>query len=173
MTYNAVSGGIDPTDGVHTIWNPQRMLKVGGGSYSLATELRAGLRRLSRLCSYNNLYPDLFVMGENVFDAQMSFMEGAVKITLDQLQNDKGMWENFEMYEHRGSVYLYDKALGVNEVWAINHQFLKIRVHKGTNFTYSDWAPMPGKIAAKSRSCLLYATPYLKRRDAHGAGTFT
>ena len=173
LTYNAVSGGIDPTNAAYAIWNPQRMLKVGGASYSLATELRAGLRRLSRLCAYNNLYPDVFVMGEDVFDAQMSFMEGAVKITLDELHNDKGAWENFEMYENRGSYYLYDRALTAKEVWAINHKFLRIRIHKGTNFIFDNWMPMPGKIAAKSRSCLLYAAPYLKRRDAQGYGLFT
>ena len=173
MTYNAVSGGLDPTNPKYAFWNPQRMLKTGGSQYSLATELRAGLRQLARLCSYNNLYPDIFMMGSDVFDAQMAFMEGAVRITLDQLQNDKGGWENFEMYEHRGSVYLYDKSLAAKQVWAINHKFLSIRIHKGTNFIFDQWAPIPGKISAKARNCLLISNVICRRRDAQGTGTFT
>lgn len=172
MTYNATSGGVDPTQPDFTFWNPQRMLTSAGASYSLATQLRAGLRRLARLCTYNFLEPDIYVMGEDVYDAQIAYMESAVRITIDDLRSQQG-WDNFQMWTYNGKTYLYDKQLGAKDVWLINHEYLPIAIHSGTNFQYEPWQFIPGKIAAKSRSCLLYATPYCRRRDAQGAGTFT
>lgn len=61
MAYNQTCGGIDPTQPGFAYWNPQRGLKADGSSFSLATEFRAGLRRLERLCTYNFETPEFWL----------------------------------------------------------------------------------------------------------------
>lgn len=171
MAYNVACGGIDPTVAGFAYWNPQRMLKAGGGSYSLATEFREGSRRLGRLCSYRGEVPHVVVCGEDVYDAAQAYAEGKLQLRLDELKDSLG-WGNFEMFPMNGRTYIYDQAMDAKTQWMINCNKVKVRIHRGTNFAMQNWQMMEGKVA-KKRDCLTYAAVYCKGRNYNGVGTFT
>jgi len=175
MAYDQSCGGIDPTVAGFSYWNPQRGLKPAGTQYALATELRDGMRRLVRLCTYNRESPKVWLMGEDLYNAVQAFQESFMKVSTKDVKNQfNGDLEDFEMFtDNEGRYYIYDAALGAKTGWLINPKRLKIRIHSGTNFVFEPWQFVPGKVAAKSRQLLVYAAVYCKRRNANGYITFT
>jgi hypothetical protein len=175
MAYDQACGAIDPTAAGFGYWNPQRGLKVGGAQYALATEMRAGMRRLVRLCTYNGEMPRLWLMGEDLYDATCSYFEDKLRITIGELRSsakEKAL-DNFEMFtDPRGNTYIYSQDLAAKTGWLINTNRTRIRVHSGTNFSFEPWQMMEKKVA-KKRNCLLYACVYTRRRNANGYIEFT
>ena len=171
MTYDASCGGIDPTAAGYSYWNPQRGLKSGGGSYALATELRAGNRRLTRLCTYQGEVPRVYIAGEDVYDAMQSWAEDKLQMTIKDIKDSDG-WGDFEMFAFNGKTIIYDADMDAKTGWLINTNRTKLRIHSGTNFQFENWQMMEGKIA-KKRDMLLYASLYTKRRNTNGTITFT
>lgn len=170
MAYNQTCGGIDPTQPGYAYWNPQRMLKSAGGSYSLATEMRAGLRRLTRLCTYNDEAPDVMMAGEDVYDSMQAWAEEKLNLRLSDIKQSSG-WGDFEMFDYNGRTVIYDRDLDPKAVELYNFKRTKVRIHRGTNFVFENWQMMENKVA-KKRNCLVYASVYTKRRNANGYGVF-
>lgn len=163
--------GIDPATAGYAYWNPQKGVKSGGGTFALATELRAGTRRLLRLCSYQGEKPDLMVCGEDLYDANLAYYETFIRTTIEQA-GKTGADSGLSFKTPGGLTYVYDAALGAKEGWAINTKRTPIRVHSGTNFTFQPWQMMEKKVA-KKRDCLLYMAIYTRRRNMNGNITFT
>ena len=172
MAYNQTCGGIDPTVAGFAYWNPQRMLKGDNvTAYSLATEMREGMRRLDRLCSYQGFSPDVVIAGEDVYDAQQAWAEEKLRMSVDDLREKQG-WGAHQMFTHNGKTWIYDPDLNAKTVEMWNFQYVKVRVHSGTNFQMQPWQMMESKVA-KKRDCLTYMSVYCKQRNRHGFGTFT
>jgi hypothetical protein len=173
MAYDQSCGGIDPTAAGYGYWNPQRGLKPAGTQYALATELRAGMRRLERLCTYNFEVPSLWLMGEDVYDAMVAYLESKAGFLNPTDMKKQKEWTDFNMAaDQKGRTYIYDASLGSKDAWLINTKRTKIRVHTGTYFAFQPWMRMEKKVA-KKRECLLAASVYTKRRNANGYITFT
>ena len=172
MAYDQPCGGINPTAPGFAYWNPQQGLKSGGGQYALATEFREGFRRLVRLCTYKKNTPDVFVCGEDLYDAFQSYAESKLQLRLDELKSQRG-WGDFNMFPMNGQTIVYDEALGPKTGWLLNlKRWVRVRIHRGTNFSFEPWQMMPNKVA-KKRDCLTYASVYCKRRNANGSITYT
>lgn len=171
MAYDATCGGIDPTSPGFGYWNPQRGLKSGGGSYSLATELRAGLRRLSRLCTYLAEKPDVMIAGEDVYDAMQAWAESTLRMTLSDIKTPAG-WGDHEMFDLNGRTVIYQPSMSAKTAWLVNFNRVKVRIHRGTNFVFEPWQMMTDRVA-KKRDCLVYAAVYCQRRNVNGVITFT
>ena len=172
MAYNQTCGGINPTTAGYGYWNPQRMLKSDGVTpFALATEHREGLRRLDRMCSYQGFAPDVVMAGEDVYDAQQAWAEEKLRLSMDDIREKQG-WGAHQMFTHNGKTWIYDPDLGAKTVEMWNFDFLKIRVHSGTNFQMQPWQMMESKVA-KKRDCLVYMSVYCTQRNRHGFGTFT
>lgn len=172
MTYNASVGGIDPTVAGFGYWNPQQGLKVGGGTYALATEFREGFRRLERLSTYRGYRPTVFICGEDLYSEFQSWAESKLQLRIDDLKDQKG-WGDFEMFPNNGRTIIYDADMGAKTGWLIDFKdAVKLRIHRGTNFTFEPWQMMEGKVA-KKRNCLTYASLYVKRRNNCGVITYT
>lgn len=187
MTFNAVCGGVDPTVAGNEFWNPQRGLKAAGTSYALATEMREGLRRLNRLVAVSGggkvlgkdpysgegIAPDVLICGEDLYDAQQSWAEGKLRMTMSEIKDSSG-WGDFEMFTVNGRTIIYEPALDAKTGWLMNFKkAVRIRVHSGTNFKFTPWNLLPNKIETKYRDCLVYAATYVKSRRALGVITFT
>ncbi len=119
MTFDAVCGGIDPTKAGFGYWNPQRGLKSGGGQFALATEMRAGLRRLTRLCTQRNDAPDVQLAGEDVYDAMQAWAEEKLRMSLADIKASKG-WGDFEMFDFNGRTVIYDPDMDAKTTQLIN-----------------------------------------------------
>jgi hypothetical protein len=172
MTFDASVGGIDPTAPGFGYWNPQRGLKSGGGSYALASEFREGFRRLERLTTYRGRRPTVFVCGEDVYDAFQAWAETKLQLRLDELKSQKG-WGDFEMFPYNGRTIVYDADMDAKTGWLIDFkESVKLRIHRGTNFTFEPWQMMTNKVA-KKRDCLTYASLYCKYRNSNGSITYT
>lgn len=173
MAYNQSCGGIDPTQPGFGYWNPQRGLKANGSQYALSTELRAGMRRLERLCTYNFEVPSLWLMGEDVYDAQIAYLESKAGFINPSDMKKQKEWTDFGMaMDNKGRTYIYDAGLPTKTAWLLNTKRTPIRVHKGTYFTFEPWRRMEKKVA-KVRECLLAAAVYTKRRNANGSIEYT
>ena len=79
---------------------------------------------------------------------------------------------DFEMFDFNGRTIMYSHALPAKTGWLLNMNRTKVRIHRGTNFTFESWQMLPSKVA-KKRDCLTYAAVYTKRRNANGVITFT
>lgn len=172
MAYNSSCGNIDPTVPGFAYWNPQQGLKTGGGSYALATEFRDGFRRLERLCTYRGYRPNVFLCGEDLYDAFQSWAETKLQLRIDDLKDQRG-WGDFEMFPYNGRTIIYDTDMPAKQGWLIDFKdSVKLRIHRGTNFTFNPWQMMESKVA-KKRDCLTYASLYVKRRNSNGVITYT
>lgn len=172
MAYDQSCGGLNPTTPGFGYWNPQRMLKSGGGSYALATEFRDGIRRLNLLCSYKWGAPSVHIVGADVYDAYMAWAESKLQLRIDDIKQQRG-WGDFNMFPVQGTTIIYDEKMGAKDIWALNFKkAVKVRIHSGTNFQFEPWQMMENKVA-KKRNCLVYASVYCRHRNANGYGTFT
>lgn len=173
MAFDQICGAIDPTVAGFEYWNPQQGLKSDGVTqWSLATEMRPGQRAITRDLTYVGLSnPDVEVCGEDLYDAMQAYAEDKVRLSLDELRDERG-WGGFDMFPFNGKTYIYDPAMDAKTGWLLNTTTgIKLRVHSGTNFQFEDWQMMESKIA-KKRDCLLYASLYVKRRNANGFITY-
>ena len=175
LTVDITCGGIDPTKTGFAYWNPQIALKDADAQtkYSLADDLRAGLRKLRRLCTKNKMSPDVFFMGEDVWDAHCHFVEGKSQVNLTPEQAQK--FGGFEMLVDNGKVYIYDEELPPKTAWALNFRngAVQLRIHKDTNFSFQPWENTSGKIQTKHRHCLLYAATVCRKRNLNGTIEFS
>lgn len=172
MAFDQTCGGIDPTADGYAYWNPQRGLKEGGGSYALATEMRDGMRRLTRLTTYRKNTPDVLVCGEDLFNEHQKYAEDKLQLRLDDMKDQRG-WGDFNMFPMNGKTIIYDEDMDAKTGWLMNFKkHTKLRVHTGTNFVFENWQMMEGKVA-KKRNQLLYASLYTRRRNANGFIQFT
>lgn len=172
MTFNAACGTIDPTAPGYGYWNPQQGLKSGGGQYALATEFREGFRRLERLTTYRGRRPTVFVCGEDLYDEFQAWAESKLQLRIDDLKSQKG-WGDFEMFPYNGRTIVYDADMPAKTGWLIDFkESVKLRIHRGTNFTFEPWQMMTNKVA-KKRDCLTYAALYVKYRNSNGSITYT
>lgn len=173
MLYDQPCGGVDPTQPGFAYWNPQRGLKTDGVTqFALATEMRAGMRRLVRLCTYQGERPTVWRMGEDLYDAAQAWAEDKLRMTLDEIKDSSG-WGDHEMFTINGQTMIYDPDLDPKRGELFNFKRTRVRVHSGTNFQFTPWQMMEGKMAAKKRNCLVYYCVYTERRNANGYIDYT
>ncbi len=178
LTKDAICGGIDPTDTGFGYWNPQVILKeeippeegslLAQVKYDLATEYRPAMRKLRRDCTTNKMSPDVYFMGEDVWDKHAEFVEGKSTIQLTPEQAEK--FGGYEMLIDNGRFYMYEENLPAKTVWALNfkNRGVELRIHKDTNFSFQPWENTSGKIQSKHRHCLLYAAVTCRKRNING-----
>lgn len=172
IAHDTASGGVDPTQAGKDWWNPKLIYKTGTTKYALATEMRSGLRKLYRQCTRYGTKPDLIICGEDVYDAHQAWAEEKLRVTMDEIKESSG-WGDFNMYSVNGSTILWDEDMDAKTVWAINfRKGVRVRIHRGTNFTFEPWQMMPNKVA-KKRDCLLYMNVYAEDRRCLGSMQFT
>lgn len=190
MTYDGACGGITPTTAGYEFWNPQQGLKSGGGSYALATEFRDGMRRLYRLISaqgagkalgkggnvkgsMGTLGGYVVICGEDLYEAHQKWAESFLKVSLSEIKDSSG-WGDFEMFDVNGSTIVYEPSLGAKVGWVMDFKkSIKVRIHSGTNFKFTDWRYLDNKVEVKYRDNLTYVGVYCKSRRANGIITFT
>lgn len=182
--------GIDPATPGLEFWKPYLVEKTPAVNFALATEFRAGMRKLYREININGGGRTLgqsrkdkatlktgtgkvFVCGADLYDEHQKFAETALRLTIADLKSQQG-WGSFEMFDYNGTTIVYEPTLGAKVGWFINFaKGIKIRVHRGTNFKYDDWALMSGKVQTKKRNNLTYMAVYAKSRRANAVVTFT
>lgn len=169
-------------------WKPQDMKKVGGASYALATEFREGMRRAYRLTSITGggkmlgkgdaksgqgVKPDVLICGEDVYNEHQKWAENILRISLSDIKDSSG-WGDFEMFDWNGTTIIYEPALAAKSFWLMNFKTaVKVRIHSGTNFTWTPWNFLPNKVQVKYRDLLTYVSVYCRSRRANCTGTFT
>lgn len=166
---DAKCGGIDPTAAGYSLWNPQVAYKDESAktNYPLA-EHREGLRKLRRRCTIAGRSPDLFFMGEDVWEQHCAWLDN--KTTVNINAKDAAMIESYELRIDAGKFYIYDENLDPKTAWAFNFKDrgVQLRIHKDTNFSFQPWENTPNKIASKHRHCLLYASVVCLERRLNG-----
>lgn len=168
MTVDAVVGGIDPTASGYGYWNPHNA-RVGDTAvkFALASEFRAGMRKLYRMTTYRSDRPDVLVCGEDVYDKHQEWAEGTLRMSLREIKESSG-WGDYEMFSIHGDTIIYDDTLDPKTAWLLNFKKgVKVRIHSGTNFQFDTWQMMEGK-KAKKRDMMLYAAVYCRRRNTNG-----
>ena len=167
MTPGAVVGGIDPSASGFAFWDINQSFKDGTAEkWSLATDLRAGLRHLRRQCTKNGMAPDVYFCGEDVYDAILADMENKMQMTPEQMKT----FEGHEALAHNNLVYVYDKELDPKTAWALNfrNRGVELRIHSDTNFAFQPWENTAGKVQTKHRHCLLYSAVVCRQRNLNG-----
>jgi hypothetical protein len=176
VTYGQACGGVNPTVAGFEFWNPSRGLTSGGAQYALATAYREGMRRLLRVCrtAGNGVGPDVSIEGEDVYEAGKAHWEGKLQVRLDELKDQQG-WGAQEMFtDLDGVTHIYEQSLTAKMAWLINfRRYVKVRIHKGTNFSWQPWMSLPGKVQTKTRDNLTYVSVACKRRAPNGTITYT
>ncbi len=191
MDETVAVGGIDPATAGNDFWKPYRCYKTGTTAFALATEFRDGMRKLYRTVHVNgggrvlgaskkdkaaNLTRNsgyVLVCGEDLYNEHQKSAENALRLTIADLKSQQG-WGSFEMFDYNGTTIIYEPTLGAKEGWLINFKTgIRVRVHRGTNFKFSDWMMMPNKAQAKKRDNLTYLAVYAKSRRANGKIIFS
>ncbi|OQX39843.1 MAG: hypothetical protein B0D91_00725 [Oceanospirillales bacterium LUC14_002_19_P2] len=169
MTPGAVVGGIDPAASGYAYFDVHNITKDGTTKYALASEYRAGMRKTRRECALNNKSPDVYFMGEDVYDKMCEGVENKVQMTAAEAEAFKG----FEAMKDNNRIYIYEENLPAKRAWAMNFKDgIQVRIHKDTNFTFTPWENTPNKIQTKHRHCLLYAAVVCKKRNLNGVIDF-
>ncbi|MCW7555533.1 phage major capsid protein [Endozoicomonas gorgoniicola] len=172
MTPGATVGGIDPSHKGFGYWDVQQTFKDDANStkFALSSEMRKGMRKLRRDCTHNGMSPDVYMCGEDVYDAVLEDLEGKIRMSPKEEQ----MFEGHEAFAHNNLVYIYDKDLDAKTTWALNFRdkAIEVRVDKKTNFVMTPWQWTNGKVA-KHRYCLLYMAVVCRRRNLNGVLKFS
>lgn len=176
MAVNGACGGLDPTAQGNAFWNPQKIYKTGTTNYALATEFETAMFKANRQLTANGGKDggraDLVLMGEDVYAATQAYYASKLQTTIGDLQS--GKWDGFEMFEVFNQTFIYEPKMAAKNAWFLNtKKGVKMRCHAGTNFTYTPWQIMEGKVQAKKRNCLLYVALYTRDRRLNGELTFT
>lgn len=169
ITKDAVCGGIDPTATGNSFWNPQIAFKNPATSEKFPlSEHRQGIRKLRRQCTIAGRSPDIFFMGEDVWETHCDWLDSVNQVQVDPMK--AALMESYEMLYHAGKYFIYDEDLDPKECWAFNFKDrgVQLRIHKNTNFSFQPWEITPNKIATKHRHCLLYATVVCCERRLNG-----
>lgn len=173
VTLDAVCGGINPTETGNTFWNPQVIFKDPANStlYPLA-EHREGLRKLRRRCTIAGRSPDIYFMGEDIWETHCAWLDNKTVVYVKP--EDAALIESYELKIDCGKYYIYDENLDPKTVWAFNFKDrgVELRIHKNTNFSMQPWEITPNKIATKHRHCLLYAATVCRERRLNGMMQF-
>jgi hypothetical protein len=180
VAYNTASGGINPTaagaDGTaQSWWNPKMIYKTGTTPYALATEaeFRDGMADLYAECARYGSKPDCLLAGKAVYRAHQRWAEGKLNLRLEDLKKDQGLG-SWNMFSWEGSTIIRDDALPDKEAWALNFKDgVVVRVHRGTNFIWTPWESLQGKVAAKKRTLLLYMGVGARDRRSSGKIVFS
>ena len=144
-------------------------LNIAHGDITVWTE--AGMRRLTRQCTYQAEVPNVLLCGEDLYDAHQAWAEEKLQLRIGDIKDSAG-WGDYEMFDFNGRTIMYSQAMPAKTGWLLNMKRTKVRIHRGTNFTFESWQMLPSKVA-KKRDCLTYAAVYTKRRNANGVITFT
>lgn len=182
--------GIDPATPGLEFWKPYKVEKTPGVNFALATEFRDGMRKMYRELSVSGAGRVLgarskdknvmsggdgkvLICGADLYNEHQKMAENALRISIADIKNQQ-TWGSFEMFDYNGSTIIYEPTLGAKVGWFVN--FLKgvrVRVHRGTNFTFDPWQMMTAKVQAKKRNNLTYLAVYAKSRRANAVVTFT
>lgn len=182
MDESLACGNIDPAS--DATWKAPRIYKTGTTNFTLSTEFRLGMRKLYRTMNVNGAGQALrdkgqrktgnflLLCGEDVFDEHQKWAESVLQARMDEIKDSSG-WGSAEMFDLNGKTIAYEPALAAKEAWFLNLDVgVRVRLHSGTNFTWSDWFLLPGKVQAKARDLLLYCAVYTKQRRANGRIVF-
>ena len=183
--------GVDPTTPGLEFWKPYKVEKSAGVNFALATEFRDGIRKMYREIHVNgggrvlgaskkdksaNLTSGsgyVLICGADLYNEHQKYAETALRLTIADLKSQQG-WGSFEMFDYNGVTIIYEPSLGAKVGWLINFKTgIRIRVHRGTAFTFDDWQMMSGKVQTKKRNNLTYVAVYAKSRRANAVVTFS
>lgn len=172
-----VAGTIDPA--VDTTWRPARIYKTGTTNFTLATEFREGIRKLyrtmhvsgagKRLASKSDGKRNHHVLmaGEDLFNEHQKWAETYLKVSMDDIKGASG-WGDYEMFDFNGKTIIYEPALPAKEGWFLDMDMgVRVRIHSGTNFKWTNWNLLPNKVEVKYRDLLTYVGLYSPQRRAN------
>ncbi len=182
---------IDPATPGLEFWKPYKVEKSAGVNFALATEFRDGVRKMYReihVSGGGRVLGDsmkdksakltsgsgyVLICGADLYNEHQKYAETALRLTIADLKSQQG-WGSFEMFDYNGVTIIYDPALGAKVGWLINFKTgIRIRVHRGTAFTFDDWQMMTAKVQTKKRNNLTYVAVYAKSRRANAVVTFS
>jgi len=185
MDETAAVGGINPATPGFEFWKPQVIYKTGTTKWALATEFRDGMRDRDRTVRISGKGRVLGasrkdktqqmkqssglveVCGEDVYNEHQKYAENALRLTIADLKSQQS-WGSYEMFDYNGKTIIYEPSLAAKMSWLLNMKTgVRVRIHRQTNFTFSDWMMMPNKAQTKKRDCLLYIGVYPKSRGAN------
>lgn len=168
VTQDVALHGIDPTVTGQDWWQPVRTYKTGTTAFALATEFRLGVRKFHRALTLYDRSPKLlYVAGEDVYDEFQEWAEGKVEMNIRDLQDSRN-WGDGNTFPVRGTTVVYSPQLAAKEMWGLNLKTTKIRVPRSSNFTFTPWQMLEGKVAAKKRNCLFSYAVYCRDRRCNG-----
>lgn len=192
MDETAACGGINPATPGNEFWKPFVCEKTPGVDFALATEFRDGMRKL-----YRNLHVSgggkklgdnpkdgkgapvkhtsgyVLLCGEDLYNEHQKYAENALRITIADIKAQQS-WGDFEMFDYNGTTIVYEPAMAAKEGWLVNFKRgVRVRIHSGTNFTWTPWRFLDNKVEVKYRDNLTYAAVYAKSRRANGKITFS
>lgn len=185
-------GGINPATAGFEFWKPFKCEKSAGVNFALATEFEQGMRKLYRRIHVSGGGKKLgenpkdgkgvslsastgyaLICGEDVYDEMQKKATAALRISLDDLKKEQA-WGDFEMFDYNGKTVIFEPSLAAKEAWLINFKSgVRVRIHRGTNFKFTDWLLLPQKVEVKARDNLTYVCVYARSRRANGKITFT
>lgn len=184
-------GGIDPTKPGFDFHKPAVIYKTGTTQFSLANEFEEGMRKLYRRVHISGGGKVLgenpkdgkgvaltsragyaLICGEDVYDKMQARATQALRVTLDELKKEQS-WGDFEMFDYNGKTVIFEPALDAKTAWLINfRRGVRVRIHRGTNFRFTDWRFLDNKVEVKYRDNLTYVCVYVKSRRANGKIVF-
>lgn len=185
-------GNINPATPGFEFWKPFKCEKSAGVNFALATEFRDGMRKL-----YRNMHISgggkklgdnpkdgkgaavskggggVLLCGEDLYNEHQKFAETALRLTIADIKAQQA-WGDFEMFDYNGTTIVLETAIGAKVGWYVNFKRgVRVRIHSGTNFTWTPWRFLDNKVEVKYRDNLTYCAVYVKSRRANGVITFT
>lgn len=172
LARDTACGGIDPATDGYAEWNPVQTFKTGTTKFALASEFRQGMRKLYRTTTLYGVKPSVLICGEDLYDAHQAWAENILRLSMDEIKDSSG-WGDFEMFDLNGTTVIYDETLGAKIGWAVDfRESVKLRVHRGSNMSFTPWESLPGKLA-KKRNCITVASLYCRNRRNNGTIEFS
>ncbi|MGD9895142.1 MAG: phage major capsid protein [Dehalococcoidia bacterium] len=185
MDPTAAVAGLAPAD--DATWKPERIYKTGTTDYTLSTEFRDGMRKLYRVAAVSaggrvlgkdtdgrkRMPKKLLMCGEDLYNEHQKWAENVLRLSMEEIKGTSG-WGDYEMFDFNGKTIIYEPAIAAKTGWFIDtDQGVRIRIHSGTNFVWTPWMMLPGKIQAKARDLLCYVSLYSKSRLANKVIVFS
>jgi hypothetical protein len=185
MDETATVAGLAPGD--DSTWKPNRIYKTGTTDYTLATEFRDGMRKLYRDRSVSaggrvlgrdkdgkvRMAKHALLCGEDLYNEHQKWAENILRVSMEEIKNSSG-WGDYEMFDFNGKTIIYEPALSAKHGWYLDlDQGVKLRIHSGTNFIWTKWNLLPGKVEVKYRDLLCYVSLYSRSRKANSKIVFS
>lgn len=179
MDETATVAGLAPAS--DPTWKPGRIYKTGTTDYTLATEFRDGMRKLYRTASVSaggrvlgrdkdgkvRRARHLLMCGEDLYNEHQKWAENILRLSMEEIKGSSG-WGDYEMFDFNGKTIIYEPALSAKHGWYLDmDQGVRVRIHSGTNFTWTKWNLLPTKVESKYRDLLTYVSLYTKSRIAN------